>query len=884
MKFLGVVAWASSCLSASAESQILHNSDLGKDLYKQMRQYVFHSSDDIPSRDDHVGILDYKNNTFNQDSTTPPFFGAGLFCPPPVIFAHCGKTSFQDRPNFNNAGLAAKCFGGRGTKIGPNEKSNPHDQFLFQMPLPIPGVMPKSDLSTADIDVYEIEVVEYKEAEMIKGFKQTVYTFRAKGHEAKFPPDYLEFEAEKEFRVKFINKLVNEDGTHVEHFTKIDQTLHWADPACDHHITCNPEPYKGPIPLSIHMHGFNTTEQHEGHPDAWFLPNAKGVENYTRHGKQWDSFRKTSPACDLWDIDSAVSMDTPMRASTRWFHDHTVGMTRNNVFMGLASFAITVGGKYDSTKLPKGEFDLPLMISDRSFDKDGQMSLNEWEDLPGRNFTENYTGGENFQLPACGTKTCNGSNPPSDLPIFWVQQYYGITNTVNGAVWPFHEVKAGCYRLRLLNAALTRIYELKFFGSDPDKALRFNVIAGDSGFIHKSGIIEDDGFHFAPGERIEILIDFTKYAGQDIILRNEFYCYDTFKHNIGQVMKFKVSNDVVDSCPSLDVLQTSDIIPRQPDEILGTPLNGIVGKTHEIKLYNEGSNSVITNPLVAIPPLNYSFPDIFFEQCGVEISETNSYESYRAPKSSNGLLGQNPFPMHFKMGDMNGGYEYKDPITEYANREEVQEWVIENRSGTPHPIHIHALDQFKVVSRDFYDGEKWVGPLEPLPHEGPGWAKDTVLTYHNTRTKLHTYHEVSGNFVFHCHIITHEDRDMMRPFCVLNKDGSTPESCILQDENVQCKKVGNGLKMKAKKGKQGKATTNEHFILPACPKKSGGKMKSGKQSSGKVKTGKKSGGKMTTDKSDKSGGKTKTGKKSSGKMRTGKRSKRKTKTGKKVVR
>jgi len=752
---------------------------------------------------------------------TPPFFGKpGLFCPPPAGFAHCGKTDLLDDINRNNAGLAAMCFGRRGTRI--NETSNPHDRFLFQMPLPIPGVMPKSDLSTADYDVYEIEAVEYKDAEMIQGYKQTVYTFRAKGHEAKFPPDYLEFEAGREFRVKFINKLVNEDGTHIEHFTKIDQSLHWADPACDHHIKCNPEAYKGPIPLSIHMHGFNTTEQHEGHPDAWFLPNAKGVENYTRHGKLWDYFRKTSPVCDLWDIDSAVSMDTPMRASTRWFHDHTIGMTRNNVFMGLASFAITKGGRYDSTELPKGEFDLPLMISDRSFDKDGQMFFNDFKDLPGRNFTENYTGGENYDLPSCGTRTCNGSNPPSDIPIFWVQQYYGITNTVNGAVWPFHEVKAGCYRLRLLNAALTRIYELKFFSvSDPDEALFFKVIAGDSGFIHKGGIIEDDGFHFAPGERIEILIDFTDYAGEDIILKNEFYCYDEYRNNVGQVMKFKVSNDDADSCPSLELLQNSDIIPRQPDEILGTPLNGIVdGETHRIKLYNEGSRSVITTTLGS---------GVMKEQCGVDV-ESNGYEFYRgAAKLSNGVRVLNPFPLHFMIGDMNRGYEYVEKINVNAKREVVQEWIIENLTGTPHPIHIHALDNFKVVSRDLFVNNTWVNGLGPLPHEGPGWAKDTVLTYHNTRTTLHTYHEVSGNFVFHCHIVTHEDRDMMRPFCVLNKDGSTPESCILQDENVQCKKVGNGLKMKAKKGKQGKATTNEHFILPACPKKSGGKMKSGKQ-------------------------------------------------------
>ena len=104
-------------------------------------------------------------------------------------------------------------------------------------------------------------------------------------------------------------------------------------------------------------------------------------------------------------------------------------------------------------------------------------------------------------------------------------------------------------------------------------------------------------------------------------------------------------------------------------------------------------------------------------------------------------------------------------------------------------------------------------------------------------THLRTYHEVACTFVYHCHIVTHEDRDMMRPFCVLNEDGSTPPSCIIQDTPYECKKVSEGLKG-TKKGKHGKATKDKHFTLPACPKKSDCKMKNGKKLGGKMKTGK----------------------------------------------
>lgn len=148
-----------------------------------------------------------------------------------------------------------------------------------------------------------------------------------KGWHAIFPSKTIHLEADREVQIVFKNKLVYENGTWVKHFTPVDQSLHWANPMCDER-TCIDELYDGPIPMAVHMHGFNTTDDSDGHPDAWFLPDAKGINGkYNRHGPMWEIFSEKS-TWGPWPKDSQVSITTSRRASSRWYHDHTVGMTR----------------------------------------------------------------------------------------------------------------------------------------------------------------------------------------------------------------------------------------------------------------------------------------------------------------------------------------------------------------------------------------------------------------------------------------------------------------------------------------------------------------------------------------------------------------------------
>eukprot|EP00586_Coscinodiscus_wailesii_P003668 CAMPEP_0172488244 /NCGR_PEP_ID=MMETSP1066-20121228/17679_1 /TAXON_ID=671091 /ORGANISM="Coscinodiscus wailesii, Strain CCMP2513" /LENGTH=753 /DNA_ID=CAMNT_0013255347 /DNA_START=111 /DNA_END=2372 /DNA_ORIENTATION=+ len=715
-------------------------------------------------------------------------------------------------------------FGGLGARVPERflEKFGPssYGKYQWVKKLPILEAMPKSPKSTTNKDVYEVEIVK-AEANMIGNYKQTVYAFQGKGDVPSVPGKTLEFEADKDFEVIFTNKLVDDDGNWIEHFLRVDQDLHWADPACEHK-KCNSDLYDGPIPISIHMHGFNTSEEHEGHPDAWFLPDAKGIDGkYNRHGPMYDQFRQTSSVCEDWAIDSMVSIDTPRRASTRWYHDHTVGITRLNVFMGLVGFAITRGGKYDSTsdRMPSGEFDVPLMISDKTFGSDGEMLFYHWhDDLAVRNWTapintnepypNPFSGGENFQLPLCGEETCNGLGP-SDVPIYWSQNYFGIVQLVNGAAWPVHDVKPGCYRYRLLNAALSRVYDLRL-----DNGMKFTIVGGDSGLSAKSGIHEVDSLVLSPGERAEILIDFTGYEGTSIILKNDYICnIQQYNNIIGRVMRFDVGNEYGDAqkCPTVNELRTEDILPLQPEEEPGSPYVSDPTKSHDVHIYVENSKSVIANFVPAAGLFGLQ------EVCGLDVIDDTSYDQNIPSAEAMRLMS-----LYFLMGTKEGGLAYTDPINNYAELKSVQEWIIINNSNSDHPIHIHALDNFRVVKRDilYLDGSTKLADLAPLPHEGSGsgWTKDTVFSYKQTITYVHTYHDLPGSFIYHCHILGHEDRDMMRPFCILNADGSIPDSCKLKDgAGMKCSKPKKEKMTLRPAGKKSSKSKKEKMAL--CPKK-----------------------------------------------------------------
>lgn len=193
--------------------------------------------------------------------------------------------------------------------------------------------------------------------------------------------------------MKWINDLVDTAGNYLPYLLPIDQTLHWANPpggiADRDMMGMNPLPYTGPVPIITHVHGAHTTEDSDGFPEAWYLPAANNIPaGYATVGSYYDQF-KAEAALDgrIWQTGSALfKYPNDQRATTLWYHDHTLGMTRANVYAGPAGFYLIRGGTDDLAPgvlpgpAPKvGDvagtkyYEIPIAIQDRSFNADGSL-------------------------------------------------------------------------------------------------------------------------------------------------------------------------------------------------------------------------------------------------------------------------------------------------------------------------------------------------------------------------------------------------------------------------------------------------------------------------------------------------------------------------------
>jgi spore coat protein A, manganese oxidase len=229
----------------------------------------------------------------------------------------------------------------------------------YILPLVIPPAMPPAS-TAGDVDYYEIAVRQFRQQILPGSMPSTrVWSYGAVNAPGTFnyPAFTIEARYNRPVRVKWINDLRDPaTGKYLPHLLPVDQTLHWANPAggisgrdTRPTFTRTPEPYRGPVPIVTHVHGAHTTEESDGYAEAWYLPG--GTVNipasYARVGSWHDRFRAKAEATlgVPWQPGSAV-MEYPndQRATTLWYHDHTLGMTRLNVYAGPAGFYLLRGG------------------------------------------------------------------------------------------------------------------------------------------------------------------------------------------------------------------------------------------------------------------------------------------------------------------------------------------------------------------------------------------------------------------------------------------------------------------------------------------------------------------------------------------------------------
>lgn len=628
--------------------------------------------------------------------------------------------------------------------------------------LPIPGVMPLTGTISHKIDYYEIAARQLQQQVLPKGMpKTTVWGYGPAAGAATYPGRTIEAKVDRQVRVKWINDLKNpKTGKFLSHLLPIDQTLHWANPPQDcidgpPRTDCRGQSqafYTGPVPIISHLHGAHVTPESDGYPEAWYLPNATNIpDGYATQGSNFDQIAGVpfEPGA------ATFQYRNDQRATTLWYHDHTIGITRANVYTGLAGFYLLRGGSSDlpAGVLPSGKFEIPLVIQDKSFNADGSLFYSG-----DRAFFEGLAVAD-LRIPFIPDPVVYNdvTIPRSDVSPTWNPEFFGNTTVVNGKTWPFLDVQQRRYRFRFLNANDTRVLILTFPQGAP---LTFWQIGNEGGFLPAP--IQQNQLLIAGAERADVIIDFTNVpVGTKINLLN-----------IGPDEPFGGGTPGV------------DFAPADP---------GTTGQVMQFRVVKRVGGDSTTPPqslvLPAIAPLG---PETNVRQ--VTLNEFDS--SVVIVKQKNGKIElassfNNPGASAFFFGPIvsmlgtlsNDGFStafgFPDPITEEPALGSTEIWEMYNFTADAHPIHVHQV-AFEVLNRQDLavdaDGlatqpATLVGaPRPPDPHEAG--LKDTVLVYPGGVTRIKMHFDIPGLYVWHCHILSHEDNEMMRPLCV--EGGCTP--------------------------------------------------------------------------------------------------------------
>ena len=480
------------------------------------------------------------------------------------------------------------------------------------------------------------------------------------GYNGSWPGPTIEARSDEPINIRWVSKLPS------THLLPVDHSIHGAEASLP------------AVRTVTHLHGACVMPDADGYPEAWIAPNGD-------HGPGYKPGASTYPNCQ--------------QSTTLWYHDHCIGITRLNVYAGLAGFYLIRDEAEKALNLPEGDFEIPLMFQDRLFHPDGSLFY---------------------------PKVVNG---PKEHPI-WVQELYGDMNCVNGMVMPYLEVEPRKYRFRMLNAANSRFYHLRLFNADATGNVlnasydvpSFQQIGTDGGLLPAP--LELHYLLMGPAERFDVIIDFSGCAGKSFSLINDAPAPYTMGGQFlaEDLMLFKVTK----------------------------PLSG-------------KDTSVIPEALVPFEPLQ---PTFSMRERILLVSEK-----------------ERPSDGYVIMGLL-GNARWHEPITEDPKAGSTEIWSFLNTTGDVHPLHLHLV-QFQVLNRQPFDVQTYQQtgkivftgrPMPPESNERPA-RKDTVKSYPGYITRIIQRFDlprgasvVSGQellYVWHCHILEHEDNEMMRPYKVV---------------------------------------------------------------------------------------------------------------------
>jgi FtsP/CotA-like multicopper oxidase with cupredoxin domain len=428
----------------------------------------------------------------------------------------------------------------------PGGTLDPLDVPKYMTPLLIPPVMPRAARLTAPggktIDYYEISMKQLSQQILPAGLPATtVWGYGAVASENKrglllhnAPSLTIEAKWSTPVRVKWINDLIDANGNYLPHLLPVDQTLHWANPpggTADRDsrptFATTPGAYEGPVPIVTHVHGaVGVGDESDGYAEAWYLPAAGNIPaGYATDGTWYDFFAGKAAASfgAAWGPGYATfQYPNANRASTIWYHDHALGMTRLNVYAGPAGFYIVRGGPDDvvldsrdgtwavlpgpapkvNDKFPpnKTYYEIPIAIQDRSFNTDGSLFYPDTRAF--------FDGIEGPYIP------------DTDISPLWNPEFFGNMIMVNGNTWPFQTVEQRRYRFRFLNGCQSRFLILDF---NQIPGVEVWAIGNEGGFLAAPvNLTASNGNRLLMGlaERADLIVDLTNVPVGNYVLGN----------------------------------------------------------------------------------------------------------------------------------------------------------------------------------------------------------------------------------------------------------------------------------------------------------------------------------------------------------------------------
>ena len=548
---------------------------------------------------------------------------------------------------------------------------------------------------------------------------------------------------DKPLEITWQNKLTDAAGNPLPHLLPVDTSLHWAY-SLHGASSINGVDYRqysiaqNGVPLVPHVHGGKNDSLVDGNPEYFFSP------GYGVRGPRWVQKRYRYGGSE-WNN----------TAGMMWYHDHALGITRLNVYAGLAGFYPLrddndTGKEGNPAGLPADPYELGYAVQDRMFRNTGELFYSAF---PGDPFYADFIDDEGVVLPP---DIFPGGGPAA------LAEFFGDHMVVNGLIWPKASVEQRQYRVRFLNGTDSRFMRLKLkvivdgasnlAATDPAAGydLPFLVIGSDQSLRASAATVNE--VDFSPGERLDLVIDFK---------------------NVPDGSRVIVENLLGDSPFGGDLPGPGDVFPeRRTDRVMAfdveVPVNAMVADTSVTDGdYLGGGVNISTTPATPVRKL------ALFEG-------TDEFGRLQP------LLGTAE-PVQDVNGDtVTGSLTWFQPITENPVLGSTEIWEIYNATGDAHPVHVHLV-HFEVINREGFTSEVVAQPTEQHNGtQGVGFRLENIVTYGNvsgpgaseqTRrdmvmalpgevTRIKMTFDKPGRYVWHCHILSHEDHEMMRPFHV----------------------------------------------------------------------------------------------------------------------